>query len=128
MTGVWAGRAGEQDAGMKKLLVALACTCAAACSGGSSTPAAAGGDKAVCSAFQVVADALNAQDAPRARSALTGLRKVAGSATTPALKADATGLATATDGSAAAGFGQKLVVDCKTTGHPLTQVSTSPTP
>ena len=113
---------------MRKLLLVLACTSLAACSGGSSPAKAGGGDKAVCGAFQKVADALLARDAPRAKSALAGLKTVAASATSPGLKADATGLAAANDGAAAAGFGQKIVVDCKRSGHPLTEPGASPKP
>jgi hypothetical protein len=118
----------EQDVGMRKLLLVLACASLAACSGGSTTPKAKGGDGVVCGAFQSLADALLARDAPRAQAALAGLKGVAASATSTALKADATGLGAATDGAAAAGFGQKIVLDCKVSGHPLTTPTPAPTP
>jgi hypothetical protein len=116
---------------MRKLLLVLACTSLAACSGGGAKPSAggdkpAGGDKAVCGAFQKLADALLARDAPRAKSALVGLKSVAASATSTTLRADATGLGGATDGTAAARFGQKIVQDCKVSGNPLTAPTPAP--
>jgi hypothetical protein len=121
----------KQDEGMRKLLLVLTCTSLAACSGGGGKAVAgadkpAGGDKAVCGAFQKLADALLAQDAARAKSALAGLKSVAASATSTTLRADASGLGAATDGTAAARFGQKIVQDCKVSGNPLTPPTAAP--
>lgn len=116
---------------MRKLLLVVACTSLAACSGGGAKPVAggikaAGGDKAVCGAFQQLADALLARDAPRAKRALAGLKSVAATATSTTLRTDAAGLGAATDGTAAARFGQKIVQDCKVSGNPLTAPTAAP--
>ena len=108
-----------------QLVPAVAVLLVAGCGGSSNSghpaAAAANGDKAVCQAFQLVADALVAKDATTARAALSKLKVVAPQATSPALKADALGLAAATDGPTAAGFGRKIPDDCKAAGQTLSR-------
>lgn len=107
------------------LALALATACGTSSSHSAATRTAGptritGGDKAACEAFQRLATALVAHNAEQASAALADVRAAASGATSAALKADATGLAGATNGPAAAGFGRRIPEDCKAAGVPLT--------